>query len=477
MSRNLSFSHPYIPGATVEYPNVPEGVTVGKLQARFAKEELDKPFKEGRALPEAAAALPQFRESLSGTKRAAVASMPKVDAREGVLRQMYPKVVRIGADNFAFFDPEKKGWRIYNEPGLQGADVTSMAREMAEFTGGTAGAIGGTAAGNIPGGVVGAGLGATVAGEAATRGLLEAADVEDPRTRGQVATDLFKTGLAESAGQLGGEALSLGGRYALRGGKSLLGAPNAGDIQEAQRVVREYTGQDVLPMGGAAGRLSRVLQGATAQEPMAGQLYERGAQRFVSDLERAREALAPRGRGESQQPGMDLQAGIEQAGERFRGTIGTLEERLDASVAPDTQIDLSSTMDLYDRLNARLEADPTMEGAIRPIVGELERILTDPTGATFRGTRRFTTELRRRLDTPDISGYTPGQTELNQLYGALREDLGRTAESLGGAAQRNWSALNRYVAGQREANINMLDRAVDKAARAGDPSALYRQLA
>lgn len=140
---------------------------------------------------------------------ATVSDYSRPDQQLQVLRDlqaqagMRPDAIPYGDGNFIYTDPRTQRPTLF-QPGFltaPGKSIAGWAGTAGEIGGAVLGALGGTFAGGPAGGVAGAGAGAA-GGREAVGGLLRAATgTTDPRTTGQVLTDVGTTAALNAAGQ------------------------------------------------------------------------------------------------------------------------------------------------------------------------------------------------------------------------------------------------------------------------------------
>lgn len=140
---------------------------------------------------------------------ATVSDYSRPDQQLQVLRDLQaqaglrPDAIPYGDGNFIYTDPRTQRPTLF-QPGLltaPGKSIAGWAGTAGEIGGAVLGALGGTFAGGPAGGIAGAGAGAA-GGREAVGGLLRSATgVTDPRTTGQVLTDVGTTAALNAAGQ------------------------------------------------------------------------------------------------------------------------------------------------------------------------------------------------------------------------------------------------------------------------------------
>src|SRR5262252_10430773 len=127
---------------------------------------------------------------------------------------MRPDAIPYKDGNFIYTDPHTGKPTLFR-PSFLTAPIRNLAGwagTAGEIGGAILGGIGGTMAGNLPGGIAGAGAGSVAGREAVGGALRSLYGISDPRTAGQVATDIGTTAALNAAGQAAIPAISAAGR-------------------------------------------------------------------------------------------------------------------------------------------------------------------------------------------------------------------------------------------------------------------------
>ena len=393
--------------------------------------------------------------------RAMVGMLDQPEQRMGVLRQFFPQaMITPDGDNFVIDDPVQ-GKLQYNTPGIgrgmvglaspqSMGDIASIGPEAAELLGGTVGAVTGAPAGPF-GSAAAGGFGAAAGKEAYRQGvgpLLEASSgVQLPqRSLGEVAADAGTTALLNAGGQLGGELVGYGLRWA---GKALFRGGKEGGRQFAQAVSDANRWGVPISVGEAANNAWAVfdqMAGTAARRTR--QDVEKAAGEQVTKLAQS----IGRGRGLTYESvGKKLQAGVETFSKRMRTTGHSLDQDFFDLVAKDTQIPVPNTVAAIQRVLPDLPSMPATAAAERasPMGQRMMRLLDDIRGGggalQFADVRTFRGQLGEMLKTGSL---VPGEDfiKLSDLHKALTADLGEIAHATSPAAEMAWKRAQTYWA-------------------------------
>jgi hypothetical protein len=388
--------------------------------------------------------LPQFidkRRGAPGRVREAVGSGPEQD-RLANIQRYYPDAQAYGDDNFVFTDPETQRATLYNPPGLDMGDVSSVARDLVSAGGSTIGAILGAPAG--PGGAVaGAGLG--MAGGStlydAVSGLTTGR--QDSRTPLDRARDVALDVTGGAVGQRLGEVAEVGIK---RG----LGAMRDATLgRTSEKLVNDASSLGVnLTAGSATG--SRILAGAekslTTLSPRLQRVYEATNKAMQQSIDDTAERMGVI--GTAQEAGGRIKDAAKAAVERFEVRSGEVYDVAYDLVGAKTPAQFPATAALGRELMAGIKAAPNSRGPVlNPTLTRVKAILTDAgkDGLPFEQLRAIRTELGKQLKTPQAMGSDGAQIEyMRALYGTLTDDMNAVAKAAGPDAAAALRRADKY---------------------------------
>ena len=387
--------------------------------------------------------------------------------RLATLKDFYPDARYLG-NEMVFTDPDTGRLTAYNPAGLDLGDVTEHGRMLGEAVGGVAGGIAG-AFGSTPTGwtaapvMVPAGVGV---GAAAGAGLWDAAmeklyGRQDTRSLARRAVDAGVDVGLNMGGQVVGDAVGRGLRSTLHGAK---GNPldRLADFEQAGVPIEGagaaiwggkpgQAAQGVLGwMPGSAGRI-----GAAADETLTG--FEDSLRGLESQLGEVRTPV-----GASQ----EIRGGAEWRGDRFRETLGRLENRVERAIPDDTPVPVDNAMQLYRELLEEQAQAPESTRYLGPALKTLEGLIQDSAAADgtipFRALRSIRTDIRSRLDAGDlVSGYAGKEgSQMQKVDRAIKADLREGAAAVPGGAE-SFGREQAYIAAMREPKTGKLAVAED----------------
>lgn len=356
------------------------------------------------------------------------------------LRQIFPQasITPQGDNNYIIDDPVK-GKLQYNTPGLGLGDIASIGPEAAELAGGTIGAVAGAPVGPLGSAAVG-GLGAAAGREAFTQMaapiLEQQMGITAPsRTAGQIAGDVGTTALLNAGGQIGGELVGAGlkwaGKYLLRGGAE-------GGRQFAQAVADANRWGVPISIGQAADNawsLFDTMAGSAAQHFR--QKTEEAAGAKVKELAQT----IGKGRGLTYESvGQKIQQGVSDYGKAFRAQGHALDQQFFDLVPKDTSVPVTNTTEAIKRILPDLPSMPATAGAeLKSPLGQrmtrLAQDIQDGGGSLqLNDIRTFRRTVGEMIETGGLVEDIP-VIKLRDLHSALTADMADAAQAAGPAAQ------------------------------------------
>lgn len=357
------------------------------------------------------------------------------------IQRFYPDAVPYGDDNFVFTDPGSGRPTLYNPPGLDFGDVPAVAREAAQFVGGTFGAIAGTTGGPL-GTAVGAGAGTAAGGALFDASMNLLAGRVDTRGVGAVAVDTAVDFAGGAVGQRLGELAGAGIKRALGGGK-----------QAAKALVDRFRALGIEPPAGAAtgSRTIGRVEHALANTPSSAQIMQEQAERVLSQVKAAADDLAQSfGPTRTQQGAGET---IREAAARAAERVGFTQERIYGEafdmIGDGTPVALDAVAALREAMEQEIARAPRSLGnAMGPAIRRLKLLEADSAARAieFGALRQVRTMIGREMAEPMLAqGASIQQQGLKRIYGALTEDLKAAATAAGPDAAKKLAIADRFT--------------------------------
>ncbi len=387
--------------------------------------------------------------------RAQVGGAPAQD-RLANIKRYYPDAAPYGDDNFVYTNPDTGKLTLYNPPGLDFGDVSSVAREVTVGTGATLGAIGAgvSALATGPAAVVtvptaaaiGAGTGGSVAGEVfdiysnLILGRVDTRDVVE-RTVG-AGTEFFLS----ASGQRGGELLTEGAKRALGGG-----------TKKAAQLAQKFRALRINPPAGAVSSSNTVatLEKALEASPFSSDVVQKQAKIVLQQITRAADVTISKfGTAVSRaETGSVIRSAAKNAAGRFNETQNAAYKKAFDLIGEDAPVALDAVRALRESLESKLRTAPSsLQKSLGQAISTLKNLERDavesvvPDTIPFGALREIRTAIGKDLDEPLLSGATGSQNAaLRQVYGALTEDMSAVAKLAGPEARKALAVADRYT--------------------------------
>ena len=325
-----------------------------------------------------------------------------------------------------------------NNPNLTPDSTWSLPERRAYSTvkGATNGATAGIPFG--PAGVLGGAVGGAVAENSG-----DAARESGMGTAGQVAASILGGVGGGKLAELGARGLTAGGRL-LTGGdfRSGLTAPS-----DAYAIAKEVGVTPRLAGDFSQSAEPRILQSALAGVPGSSTYIQRAMGQQTDDFARAVGSAATM-RGQNATTPAEAGQAIKSMGEdwlqRFRNTNETNLNALNGEMG-SAQVPLTATKALLNQFNAKYAGDPALASKLTPTeYKQWSKIINDPryaNGMDWQTVRDIKSDIGSKLADPAIfSSTSKGQYE--QLYKALSNDIGTTAEATSPSAKTAFDKFN-----------------------------------
>lgn len=331
------------------------------------------------------------------------------DMQLEALRKMYPDAQRDG-DNFTYTDESGKSTKLsggtffgmLGDIGRLSANVitggnlpssavqgqtdwqqgfpqlAANARLLAEFGGGTLGAIGGGALGGPLGAVAGAGLGAAGARELVERIGMATQGITDSRSNLDVASEAATTAGLNAAGQGAGELLG----YGLRSGIKRLAT--RGNQLETRNAIADSARWDHVPDMASAtkNRMLDSTQNLSGKFPGGAGVIANAAddtqQRIAAEMARKLEAYAGQA-PDHLSAGVAIGKGIEDFTKDFTDKAQALYQKANDLLSPDTYSSVKNYRTILETL-----AENSDMAATKPLVNKTAQALRDGLETSIR---------------------------------------------------------------------------------------------
>lgn len=293
--------------------------------------------------------------------------------------------------------------------------------------------------------------------------------------------------LAITAGMLpaaGQQALIGAAQYGVRGGEK-------GRQEMAQRVQDlKNAGVDEPTLGLASGnKLIGGVENLLQSTPGAIGIMGKSRDKAVEGLQRKADriaALASPDRMGAVEAGQALEKGIRGFRDQMKDRQGELYDRMDASIAPQTPVDVTGTRSMLSNLNASIPGAPNLSKQFRNSrIQSIEDAIqadTAPgrsgllgTGSMnqlpFEALKKTRTLVGGEIADNTIASDVP-RSKWNPLYGALTEDMRAAASASGPAATKSFNQATDYT----RSALDRLDR-IAPFAQASAPEQNFRAFA
>jgi hypothetical protein len=418
--------------------------------------------------------------------RIAVGSAVTPQDRLATIRKDFPDAQPEGTDNFIYTDPKSKRPTLYNEKGLSWGDVASVLPEIGEFIGGAAGGAATVAAAPATGGTslvaapVAVGAGA-LAGRETVRGVAQwALGSQETRSIPEQAADQATTFATNAvAGPLGEKIVA--------GAKAVLGPAVRyfGGKLTNQNTLGAFNRSGIAPQAGAVTG-NRIIQSAEQgfyNTPGGAGVMQESFDRTLDDASKQATSIAEdlgSGAGRNrvapvqstEGAGATLKQGASNAGDKFAADREVLDTAAVNLIGADRPTQLTTVQTVLTDLQAQLSRAPNSRPELQRAITEAQHIIDDAAAQgdslPFEVLRKIRTRIGRELDSPDVSGYRPGEdSHMSRLYGALKEDLYGAARTAGPNAEAalkkhdDFVTLFRSTAGGKVPAASVLQKVVD----------------
>lgn len=422
--------------------------------------------------------------------RAAVGAASTPQDRLSTIRQFFPDAQPYLGDNFLFTDPETNRPTLYNPVGMDLGDLASIGPEIGETVGGAAGgalavppavagipATGGGSLALVP---VGVGLGAGAGREIVTTSASNFGNTIDTRGAGQRLSDAAVTVAGNAIGQRVGELIGQGIGSVFG---PVLRRPFTGTT--TRQLEADFQNLGIRPLAGplTGNRATQIVEQGLANTPGGASVIQRATNEAIEGLARANDSLAERyARGglddllSSEGIGETIQRGAGRASERFTQRQTALYDGVYSQIPGDGPVsNIPALTALRNQLQGSLSRAPeSLQSQLGPALRDLDGLIADAqAGIPFGALREVRTGLGKRIGDPVLVGENSAQRQyLQQVYGALTEDMNRHAALVSQRAIRDLQVADRYTRRQLTQNIPIINRIMD----AGTPEQVFRSV-
>ena len=392
--------------------------------------------------------------------RAAVGNAP-IEQRKSILERYYPKVYssgdlqkanpdldienKYGSDNLFFLD-KNNNLTVYNPPGLDFGDVSSVGRELASGAGGFVG--GALASPGVVTTPVGVAMGSEMGGQ-----LYDV--VSDALTPGEVKRPLAQN-LIRAGENIGMEAV--GGKIAdntMRGLKNIVqkGTQTLTGIKPGQRA-RDFDNIGVQP---TVATLTGSRGVANVEEVLGGNIFAAdiiGASR--DKLQKQLQDVVGKittNLGDAAPNIQDVGTIIKTGSKNYFDKIQAKKETLYGAAfdaAGNAKVNLNNVRTLKANLENELASAPnTLKSIYKPSLDKINNLLNDAADGSvpLNVARQIRTEIGKIIGpaTPGkIKIESTGDGKLNAIYGALSKDIFSSVDAVSPQASRLLKKADQY---------------------------------
>lgn len=389
--------------------------------------------------------------------RMAVGAAQTPPDRLATLQQFYQDARPHGNDNFVYTD-ETGQTRLFNPQGLDWGDIPGAGPEIAEFAGGTLGAVAGGLAG-IPGGppgvfaggVGGAGIGGAAMRDAYTAGQATLGSTIDTRSVPQQAVDTSQA----AAWNMAGEGLGRAGGAAVSDlARRMVTTPGAAGraAQFAQAGVDPRGAPGEIAGGKAFGNVT-----ANADKMWGGGPMQAARENTMRSFEnRVDDISTAVGGGRGLDPNEALRTGQTAASDTFRSNQKQLQDAMFAGAA-DVRVtpeDMSESRALLSQWKQAARESPNTAQHLESAIAELDGYVEDATrgGIPFKMMRERLTHITQSLASPQAGTEYIGKAgqARKKMEQALRADtrqaVGNQAPAAAQAVEEHDGYVRQFVA-------------------------------
>jgi hypothetical protein len=409
--------------------------------------------------------------------------------RLAAIQSIAPDAVPIGANNFAFTDPETGLPTLYNPRGFDVGDVASIPAELAEFggsaVGGTIGATGGALTagppGIIPGMMMGSGIGGAMLRDLTQGVITSGLGIEDARSTSEKLADTATTFGLNAALPGGASRLTKSGSDVLRWGSRGGGDRElmAGRLEDAARFLPApppgvtRSGRRDFPTLSLAqasdSSIANLFQRFLSSIPGGSGVIKNAAQKQLLAMQDSLEQkvinLTRSGRPNPLRAGEAVISSAETFGRNFQTRSRALYNRLNDLIPKETQVSVSNFRTTLDELSSPAPDLPRVSKNLTGAqIRRLAKDLTDDLGEfggpppdarlvrqvfgtqdgvpaigsnlgnnliSFDGLMRIRTSIGKKLSSSNIPGADDiNHAQLSRLYGAITRDLRAAAQQV-----------------------------------------------
>tara|TARA_R100000458_G_C8275749_1_gene250907 strand:+ start:1532 stop:3565 length:2034 start_codon:yes stop_codon:yes gene_type:complete len=401
-------------------------------------------------------------------QRMTVGSAPDEDKLANV-RQFYPDAIPYGDDNFVFTNPETQRLTLFNPEGFEVGDVAEYARPIAEFAGGTLGAVAGATASVFtgPGAVVtgpaaiavGAGVGTAVAGQLFDFGQSVFGDQIDSRNvlerTGQAVED-FAFGFA---GQRIGDAAAVGVKKAFGGLKP-----------KTNELIAKFRSLKITPPAGAVTQGTptvAILEQASTRNVFSASVMQKNADKILSEIDTAADEVFRTFKTplSAQETGTVIKEAAQGAADRFKETKEQLYTKAYDLIGAETPTPLNATVALRQELEQKMSNAPKLFdkrfGAAVRMLKNLEAVGAGkkiPGAVEFDTLRELRTDIGEELGNIASVNTTAPKAVLKKMYAAITQDLAEVAKLSGDDAAKAIDEADAYTREFNETATKTLDK-------------------
>ncbi len=344
-------------------------------------------------------------------------------------------------------------------------DIPGSGGGVAEFVGGTGGAILGTMINPGAGSVVGAGAGALIGRDFYNSIIKTVFPTVDSRKLTEKAGDAFVTFAINAVGQKSGELLQ---KYISKAVKKT--GPMVGKGEDTTTLMKAYEEVGAQPTAGqiSGSKTVQSIESALQNMPISSDVLDASYQGTIDSMDKYSRQLISRlgGIGDDEATGTAIERGTKSFVEEFSAKGGKLYDKLDEFIQPGTQIDTPSFNDTVKEVMQRYASDIEFAEILTP--KSIKLLDAAVRQVETRGGMTYSTfkALRRQLgnEMKGSSGVLDDVTsaEIKQLYGAISDDMGVVASNVGEEAFKAFTRANTFWRAGRQRIDNVISPLVEK---------------
>lgn len=243
----------------------------------------------------------------------------------------------------------------------------------------------------------------------------------------------------------------------------------------AQTRARAAADVGVTPSLGMSGKTPAMISGALESVPVAGGVIAKDAARAVGEIEGAfRNAVAKLGDAETPALAGDrLQGSLIKWRDNFKSRADKMFSDVSKHLPPETKVETPNFVSAIEESRALFQSNPELAKklGVDGWAGVANEARAN--GMSWQAIREFRTSVGEAIGKVSGTLSDDNTRRLNQIYGALTEDMGAAAQAAGPDALKAWEGANRFY----KRGAEKLSKSLDKTISADSPERAFEAFA